>query len=371
MKNFSISLLIATVLTQSLYAKESKIDTAFKYKTIKTSDIKLINNETAGVDSVSVNDDGTKVCWVGKRHNSKLLIRDSIFHVDLQRPTELKTYVSKSRPMSLHVRCTYDSEDNLLISELAYKLFAIFRSLFSIFTTKELEPVGYNSSFIHTDKWGGIKRRVGAKQLGHKRNTIYIKHPKIHKNGKWVVYYTHENIEEQGVYLGHVESGKVHKLSSSYDKHPVWSQDGKRILFHHQRTVDGIEMAYLGYFDIEKMQPDDVLVKRHMIDDIRKKGYVYHKHPMEYPKDNIIYFHGQIRPDGKKYLFAREFEKNSKIYRVKMQYKDIKFKNSKHPHTSKVDDGLFFVGKTKKDSRYNIYKLDYTGTNKINNKILK
>jgi hypothetical protein len=361
---FSIFLLVASI---GSYAT----DLAYKYKTLKVDDIKLINDQTAGVDSVSVNDDGSKVCWVAKNINSKYLIRNSIFHMDLNKPKETKTYVAKSKFMSLHARCTFDYKDNLILSELAFRPGAIIRSLFSIFSSGELEPLGYTSSFVHTDKWGKVKRRVTALELGHKKSTVYIKHPKISPNSKWVAYYTHENDQEMGIYLVHIETGKVHKITNLYDKHPMWSPDGSRILFHHQRKVDGIEMSYLGYYDLEKLDKDEVLAKRTMIDNTNKVGYSYHKHPVQYPKSNIIYFHGQIKPDGKKYLFARKLEKNSKIYKVKMKYNETKFKNSKHPHTSKVNDGLFFVGKTKKDKRYNIYKLDYDGTNFINLKILK
>ena len=365
------TLLITFILIMSSVFSYASDSNAYLYKTIKINDIRLINNETAGVDSVSVNDDGTKVCWVAKNKNLKLLIRNSIFHIDLNKPEEVKTYVAKSKFMSLHARCTYDAKDNLVLSELSYRPLAIVKSIFSIFTSGELEPLGYNSSFVHTDKWGKVIRRVNARKLGHKKSTVYIKHPKISPDNKWVAYYTHENKKEMGIYLAHVESGKVHKITDLYDKHPMWSQDGSKILFHHQKNINGIEMSYLGYYDIEKLDKDEVSVKRIMIDDLNMTGYSYHKHPVEYPGTNIIYFHGQVKDDGKKYLFARKLEVNSRIYKIKMKINDVKFKNSKHPHTSKVNDGLFFVGKSKTDKRYNIYKLDYYGSNFINNQILK
>jgi len=378
--------IIFFILSTSLFAQkvkapliEEKPDLAIDYKKIKIKNTKLINEKKFEVDSVSVSNDGQKVCWVGKGHNIKQIPRNTVYFTDLTKPKIKLQKVPKRTPLDAHVRCTYDINDELIVSELTYKFGALVRTFLYMSRTGEYEPYGFNGNFStyskRLNKKGKkskkLKRthRIRPLSLGHSRNTLYIKHPKVHPSGEWIVYYTHEDIRERGIYLLHRKSGTVHKITDEYDKHPTWSYDGTKILFHHQKHEDNQEKSYLGYYDIKRMDIDGVEFKRIMLDDPNMPGFIYHKHPTHYPKSNLVFFHMTKKPEGKKFIGVREMKPESKVFQVMLKNNDLKFKKAKHPHASKVDDGLFFIGKTIEDFKYKVYKLEKDGIDILKKKI--
>lgn len=196
-----------------------------------------------------------------------------------------------------------------------------------------------------------------------------MKHPRVSPDNNWMVYYTMGSYGKKGIYLLNLKTNKRIHLGEHYDKHPTWIADGSKILFHTQfsdRKKGGMELAYLGYYEVELSDTELLSKKRVMLDDLSLKGYVYHKHPALYPDSNLLFFHGQTKPEGKKRMYVRSMEKNSLIYEIKMKVDGMKLKKAKHPSNGRTDTGLYFVGKRDiKGEKYKIYRLEPMSINNL------
>lgn len=256
-----------------------------------------------------------------------------------------------------------------MASELAYRPLAITKTLIKRKKTGEFIPTGY-VSLINT--YVGSKRgsKIKPKQLGHKRNFEFIKHPRISPNGEWLTYYTMGMYDQKGAFVVHLPTMKVTRLSTTYDKHPTWSPDGTKILFHYSKNIAGIEHAYLGYFDLELENGKVKSSKRVMLDDPNKKGYSYHKHPAMYAGTDLVFFHAETKVDGKKKLMVRRLVEGSKIYYLKVYEKGERVEKVKHPATAMNQSGVFFIGKNKGEDHYRVYKMNDDTVVKIDSKAL-
>jgi Tol biopolymer transport system component len=354
-------------------AQESNV---YNYSKIKISEgIELVDGSKFGVESPAVSNDGTEVCFVGKKKDKDYVYPVSIY----TKKIGSKVDATKVRKKILNVmsKCAYDSEGRLLVSELKYSPFAISASLIYSLRNNDFEPKRYRSvvSFYKKDDKSKYKKisQIKSVDLGQNHKREFIKHPRVSPNGEWITFYTTGSYGKKGIYLYHVESKKTIHLGERYEKHPTWTEDGTKVLFHYQvadRKQGGIEKAYLGYYDLS-FSGDDVDYKRVMLDDTSAKGYVYHKHPAVYPGTDLLFFHGQDEVDGKKKIYVRRLEALSNIYELKMKKANISLKKAKHPTVSRVQSGIVFVGKeNEKGSKYKVFKLNDSFIQSLLDKVL-
>lgn len=346
---------------------------AFDYEKIKVkSGVTLVDGNVFDVESVAVSNDGQRVCWIGKAKNKKWQYPTDIFIKDADELAKtLPIKLKKSKRLNAFSKCAFNNDGNIMTSELFYKPFAITASLYHSLTTGDFEPKKYHSymaiyDYVTKDRLDLITP-VG---IGHENNKEFLKHPRMSPDNNWMVYYTMGNYGKKGVYLLNMKTKKRVHLGLHADKHPTWTMDGTKILFHTQvadRKKGGVERAYLGYYDV-KFDGDNVTYKRIMLDDMSKEGYAYHKHPAVYPGTNLLFFHGQTKPEGKKKIYVRSMDKGSKIYEVKMYLDGVKMKKAKHPANGRSDSGLYFVGKKDiEGEKYKIYRLESNSVNNLRN----
>jgi hypothetical protein len=349
--------------------------TGLKYKAIKIAEgLELVDGSKFGIESPAVSDDGSEVCFIGKNKN-----RSYVYPVNVYtKKTNVDSSAVKVRKKILNVitKCAYDSNGDLLLSELKYRPFAISASLIYSLKHDDFEPKRYHSVVSlyrknSKDKYKKVEE-LNALNLDQNHKREFIKHPRISPNGEWVTFYTTGTYGKKGLYLYHVDSKRTIHLGERGEKHPTWTDDGTKILFHLQianRKTGGVEKAYLGYYDLSFTE-NSVEYKRVMLDDPNTEGYVYHKHPALYPKTNILFFHGQNKIDGKKKIYVRRLSPNSQVFELKMKKANISLKKAKHPSVSRVQSGLVFVGKENiKGSKYKVFKLDDSAIKLLSEKV--
>ena len=191
-----------------------------------------------------------------------------------------------------------------------------------------------------------------------------LQHPKISPDGNWLAFYTRRRIESRGIYLLHLQSRKLYRISAEDDKHPTWTPDGKRLLFHYQRGGDALdpvpkdfpEQAYLGYFELSFKGEDDVSWRRFLIDPITD-AYTYNKHPTLVPGTDLLFFHTRLSPKGRHLLMVRRLGVNTPVYLVSPAFEGAAMREIKHPAASVFTQELFFLGKAADEKLYSFYRL--------------
>jgi hypothetical protein len=322
--------------------------------------VEIIDQSTFAPESVSISDDGTLVCWIGKEQNSKLVIPSELYFKQLNSETIVK--FKKGNMLNAFTKCSFDHQNNLVTSKLHWKFGALQKTLISGLFTGELEPKGYNTSISVYNQAFETILRLNPKNMGFNSNRVYIKHPRFSPDGKWVAFYLYNKDKEvSGVFLYHLESKRLHQLSNDYDKHPTWSPDGKKILFHYQinQSKNHSEMAFLGYFDLKLNDNGDVLnVKRHLLDNPKFKPFSYEKHPAMIAGTNFIIYHAEAKSGDKKALYIRKLEVNSTPIELKLELADgTKITKAKHPATGALTNNVVFIGKPKGANEDMVLKL--------------
>jgi hypothetical protein len=360
--------IFALLFSLSSFSQEA----AFNYEKVKVKKgIELIDESTFAIESIAVSNDGSKLCWLGKGKDKDYLYPGTVFQKQLkndkwQTTTKLK---KKGRMLNIFSKCSFDTKGNLMTSELAWRPGAIIKTVINKSKTGVFTPKGYVSK-ITAYKNGKRILNLKARTLGHKKNTEFIKHPRLSPNGKWLTYYIMGMHEQKGAFLLNMNTKEVHRLSSLYDKHPTWSDDGSKILFHytpdHKDTE--AEKGLLGYFDMTFKNGEFKSAERIMLDDPSVEGYVYHKHPALYAKTDLLFFHAQSKVDGNKKLMVRRLYPNSQIHQVKVSFEGEKLHKVKHPATAMNQRGLYFIGKFK-GQEYKVYSLSDKAVQKLNQKI--
>lgn len=355
------------------FAKANEIKLAYDYEKINIKNhTELVDGNLNDIDSVAVSDDGNQICWIGKDTNRKSTYPINLYVKDTSLSVSAKPQKIKKALLNAFTKCAFDHHGNIITSELKWRPGAIVNTLYHSYRSGDFEPKTYQSILrtydINTNQ---LVSEVDAIKLGQNSKKEFIKHPRVSPDGKWVTFYTMGNYGTEGVYLYHIDTQKVVHLGKFLDKHPTWSPDGSKILFHHQvsnRKEGGLEMAYLGFYDLSFSGKDDVTAKRVLIDDMTKEGYSYHKHPAMYVDSDLLFFHGQEKPDGKKSIYMRKLAKNSKIYKLSFKKLDTPLKKAKHPAVARNKSGLYFLGKEDQEgAKYKIYRLAPNLITKLNN----
>jgi len=176
-----------------------------------------------------------------------------------------------------------------------------------------------------------------------------LQHPKISPDGEWLAFYTRRRKESRGIYLLHVKTRKLHRISAEDDKHPTWSPDGKHLLFHYQRGGDALdpvpkdfpEQAYLGYFELAFKGENDVSWRRFLIDPVTD-AYTYNKHPTLVPGTDLLFFHARLNPKGRHLLMVRRLGVNTPIYLVAPAFEGGPMREIKHPRRACLPKNSFF-----------------------------
>jgi len=356
-------LVLLPLITLSI-ANASDVKLAFEYEKINVKkDTTLVDDNLNDIDSVAVSDDGNQICWIGKETKRKSSYPINLYFKDTSSKVSEKPTKIKKALLNAFTKCAFDNIGNIMTSELKWRPGAIVNTLYHSYRTGDFEPKTYQSVLrIYDTQTNSVISEVNALELGQKSKKEFIKHPRVSPDGKWVTFYTMGNFGTEGVYLYHVETKRIVHLGQYLDKHPTWSPDGSKILFHHQvsnRKEGGLEMSYLGYYDLNFSGIDTVEAKRILLDDMTKEGYSYHKHPAMYPDTNLLFFHGQEKPDGKKNIYVRSLEVNSKIYKLNFKKLEVALKKAKHPAVARNNSGLYFLGKEDQEgAKYKIYRLE-------------
>lgn len=199
---------------------------------------------------------------------------------------------------------------------------------------------------------GSDARRWEAEALG--LHGEIIEHPRLSPDGAWMVFYVKRKPATRGIWLLHLASGRLARISDQDDKHPVWSPDGTKVLFHHQTGGDALdrvppgtpEQATLGYIDLDLRDPAGVTFKRALLDP-PGAAFRYHKHPMLLAGSDLVLFHGQETPGGEQHLMARQLRPGSPVIRLRFVQGGREMEKSKHPSTAVSAPVLLFVGTLK------------------------
>ena len=207
-----------------------------------------------------------------------------------------------------------------------------------------------------------LRRFVAPADLGMPKEVIL--HPKVSPDGRWLAFYTRKRKETRGIYLLHLETRRLHRVSAEDDKHPTWAPDGKRLLFHHQRggqAVDPVpkgfpEQAYLGYFDLTFDGRDGVSARRVLMDPVADH-YVYRKHPTLPPGTDLVFFHSRLEPAGPHLLMVRRLGIETPAHLVAAVVDGERIKEAKHPATAVTSPEFLFLGKSRREKEYSFYRL--------------
>lgn len=327
--------------------------------------VAIIDQETFGAESVAISDDGSKLCWIAKSRDSKIVIPGDIFVKDFK--GEEVRRVKKGSPLNAFTKCSFDQDNNLVASKLHWRPLALSRTIVVGLIRGDFDPIGYVSSITTLDESDKAITVIKPKDLDLKSNRTFLKHPRISPNGQWLTYYL-KSKKLEGVYVHHLKSGKTFQLSDVYDKHPTWTPDGSKILFHYQidATETQPEMAYLGYFDLKLDDKGELISKeRVLLDDPNKVGFRYQKHPAVLAGTNYVFFHGEIEAGDKKSLFVRRLTPNSTSHELKLEVDGKKITKAKHPASGAFDDTIVFIGKTKGQENDMVLRLKNKALNKI------
>jgi len=192
------------------------------------------------------------------------------------------------------------------------------------------------------------------------RATELLQHARVSPDGRWLAFYTREHVRDQGIHLLDLRTGEHLRLSRGRDKHPTWSADGKRIYFHcaaggRRRRFDPlagtVERSVLGLVDLRFDDGRLVGWERRRFDEFGD-DYVYHKHPAEVASAGLLFFHGQLEPDGDKKLMVRRTDPGSQVFIVEPRWKGKKLKEIKHVCSALGAANLGFVAKVQGEKGY-------------------
>jgi hypothetical protein len=344
---------------------------AQEIESIKLSkSVSIIDQKSIAPESVAISDDGSRICWIGKARDSKLVLPSEIF-IKVENMHEIQK-VHKGGALNAFTKCSFDLNNNLVTSKLHWRPLALSRSVINGVMKGDMDPVGYASSISIFNEIEKNIKTIFPKDLGIKTNTTFLKHARISPNGEWLTFYL-DSKKLKGIYLQHIATGKVHKLSNEYDKHPTWTHDSKKILFHNQIDAKDTnsEMSYLGYFELELTSSGEVLKnKRVLLDDPSVVGFRYQKHPAMIRDTDLVIFHGEKAAGEKKALYVRKLEKNSPSFELKLELADgTKISKAKHPTTGATTDKIIFIGKTKNTNDDMILELSEEALLQLKNKI--
>jgi hypothetical protein len=218
-------------------------------------------------------------------------------------------------------------------------------------------------SWIEEIPWrGGAAERVIEPADWGIPATELLQHARLSPDGRRLAFYTRVHPGTQGVYLLDLRSGKHYRLSAEHDKHPTWSPDGRRLYFHltqggkrHRFDVlgSGVERSVLGWFELDFAGGGLEGWRRVLMDELNGE-YVFQKHPVVLPGTDLVFFHGQSRPDGDKHLMVRRAAPGSRVYVLSPTWAGGKLKEAKHPCASFETSDLMFIAKPKGGKDYSL-----------------
>jgi len=218
-------------------------------------------------------------------------------------------------------------------------------------------------SWIERIPWrGGDAERVVEHADWDMKPTELLQHARLSPDGRWLTFYTRVHPRNQGCYLLDLKTNEHFRLSDQHDKHPTWDPNGRRIWFHHASGgkrhrfdffASGVERAVIGYFDLTFENGQLIEWKRHLMDELDDR-FIYHKHPTIVAGTDLLFFHGDLKPDGKKKLMVRKAGPGSEVFVVKPTCEGKKLKAAKHPCSSFEKADLVFIAKPKGEKTYSL-----------------
>ena len=302
--------------------------------------LKLVDGETRRAESLSANDDGTKLVWLAGKKKGKVPSGRSFGNW-----RSFKDHNGKWSSASHIVRQSFNFAYSISIG-------AGDKELITIGSTngfkKKIKIVDQNSREIYRLDRGDFEITEGSP---------YLKHGQISPDGKWLTFYTGDIPEIRGVMVYNFETKRTYRLQAIDDKHPTWSSDGSKILVHFQKGGNSsiqldlpLEHAYIAYYDLEIDGNELVSWSRTSLDDTDTDVFNYQKHPALTNDGKYLFYHSKKNPNASSQLHVRKLEKGSTQYHLKIFTADGReLKKVKHVAMAKKVNELFIVGKVSKN----------------------
>lgn len=328
---------------------------AQEIKLLKLESSVEVVNQKISIDneSVSISDDGRYLCWIGNMLNSTLEKPSDIFFKEINNP-QIKR-MNRPNDLDAFVKCSFDKMNNVVASKLHW----------NAAKSKEVNQEGkkiqsYDTSISIFNLNNQLIKLIAPKDLGFFDNSIYLKHPRVSPNGEWITFYLEEK-KLQGIYLQHLLSKRIYRLTTESDKHPTWTPDNKKILFHYEIDIpnNSDNESYIGYLDLDLISGGAIgKSQRFILDNPQKTLFKYQKHPAMITGTDLVIFHGEVQAGDKKALFVRKLKVGSSVTKLELELVDgTQVSKALHPASGAFTNQIVFIGKTKKTDQELILRL--------------
>lgn len=328
-------------------------------------DIQLgrVVSKAIAAEAIHISDDGNKIVYIAKGET------------DMQgTPPTTAWMVSKKdgawqEPEKLPISgfvtsVAFAHNDEWIVASTSHGTFKGFMKVLKLALNGQTEKIGDLLGFDH---------RIEIRDAKKPKKTLYsfepkkfnlqkpemLKHARVSPDGKLLTFYTHGIEAQRGIYVYNFETEKTSYFGAYDDKHPTWSADGKKILFHSQTggnafstnatkaVSESDETSVLGYYDLDLTNKSEISAKRVLME-TNTEGFVYQKHPCNYPGTDLIFFHATDSLEHPKKIYVRRIGVDTEIYKLSdLMVDQVEIQNAKHPNSSINGGGLYFVGRLK------------------------
>jgi len=355
-----------------------------KYSEMKIEEghIAVINIKAKSVESPVVSPDGRKIIAIGDLGKAPV----DIIVKDLTDPNDSGTKLGRG-PFDIFIKGAFLANgDEIVACELDYKVGALTKTVANYMQSKDWDPIGYRSVISFYSK-GKKRGQLDAAAFGLPNKT-FLQHPRVSPNQKWMTFYVQPGTEApttttQGVYLYNFATKKTFYLGNYPDKHPTWDDKGERIFFHEQGKMGNIEVARVGYYDLD-IDNESVRVKNRIMfagaGHPLGETYIYQKHPAYHKGLNLVFFHinegKDCATDGPKChksiaALSLDNPKHPPV-EVKLTYNGEKVAHAQHTDVSEqADSPLYFVGRVNGEKEGKLLSVDFGALQQIRDELTR